>query len=48
MPMHFDELRKAYHFICTLVLGQAVQYDLVFESGETHRLELDATGLGVA
>ncbi|MCO8088180.1 hypothetical protein [Acinetobacter indicus] len=48
MPMHFDELRKAYHFICTLVLGQAVQYDLVFESGEIHRLELDATGLGVA
>lgn len=45
MPLQFDEVRKAYHFSCAVVLGQAMQYDLSFEDGETHSLTLDAIAL---
>lgn len=45
LPLQFDEMRKAYHFVCTLILGRGVDYDLTFENGETHRLTIDATAL---
>lgn len=45
MPLQFDEVRKAYHFTCAIILGQVMQYDLTFENGEKHSLTIDATAL---
>lgn len=45
LPLQFDEVRQAYHFVCTVNLGKALQYDLTFLDGEKHRLVIDATTL---
>ena len=45
LPLQFDEVRQAYHFTCTVLLGSAVQYDLSFEDGENSSVTLDTTAL---
>ncbi|MOA45647.1 hypothetical protein D3C78_1680620 [compost metagenome] len=45
LPLQFDEVRKAYHFVCAINLGKSLQYDLAFADGVKHSLIIDATAL---
>lgn len=45
LPLQFDEVRKAYHFVCAINLGKSLQYDLIFADGGKHSLIIDATSL---
>ncbi len=44
LPLQYDEVRKSYHFVCPVILGKSMQYDLTF-ANEVHSLTLDATAL---
>ena len=45
LPLQYDEVRKAYHFVCTLILSNTVEYQLTFTDGEVHNLVIDATAV---
>lgn len=45
LPLQYDEVRKAYHFVCTLILANSIEYQLTFADGEAHNLAIDANAL---
>lgn len=45
LPLQYDEVRKAYHFVCTLILANSIEYQLTFADGEAHNLVIDANAL---
>lgn len=48
LPLHFDEVRKAYHFVFTIALGEVSDFTLQLEGGAFYPFTIDATGLEVA
>lgn len=48
LPLHYDEMRKTYHFIFTLALGQSTEFTLQFTDGAAYTCTVDATGMEAA
>lgn len=44
LPLQYDQVRKAYHFVCPVILGQSTRYDLNV-GDQVHSLTLDAVAL---
>lgn len=48
LPLHYDEVRKAYHFVVKVSLGRQNDFRLEFEDGAEYPFSIDASEVEVA